>query len=329
MSITIYDVSRLSGVSTATVSRVFSNPAQVRENTRKKVYEAANVLHYTPNAIASSMARQRTDKIAFLICKKSATIMDEFYAGVCNGIMRAVNNTEYQLLISTADDWAEAQSTNKTKQIEGMILGGDAPSELIAKVKQQGIKVVLVNNEIHGQDLPCVVSDENGGVRQAVDCLTAKGHQNIAMLAGRFSPYISYLRYRAFTEAMEAHGLPVSTGNMELCEPDDVRSAAEAAFRVLKRKNRPTAIFAANDVIAAGVMKAAVRLGIRIPKDLAVIGCDDSTICSILEPELTSIHINCQKMGELAVRKMTAVLNGEPDGGTEVVPEELHMRGTV
>ena len=82
MNATIYDVSRLSGVSTATVSRAFSNPEQVREATRRKVFEAAEALHYYPNAIARAMARQRTDKIAYLICKKDATILDELYASI-------------------------------------------------------------------------------------------------------------------------------------------------------------------------------------------------------------------------------------------------------
>ena len=101
---TIYDVSRLSGVSTATVSRAFSEPDKVRESTRRKVYEAAEVLNYYPNAIARAMARQRTDKIAYLICKKGATILDEFYAGICDGIMQKANRSDYQLLVSTAED---------------------------------------------------------------------------------------------------------------------------------------------------------------------------------------------------------------------------------
>lgn len=100
---TIYDVSRLSGVSTATVSRTFTTPDRVRESTRRRVYAAAEALHYQPSAIARAMARQQTDKIAFLICKEGATILDEFYASICEGVMRRANGTNYQLLISTAE----------------------------------------------------------------------------------------------------------------------------------------------------------------------------------------------------------------------------------
>ena len=120
---TIYDVSRLSGVSTATVSRTFTTPDRVRESTRRRVYAAAEALHYQPSAIARAMARQQTDKIAFLICKEGATILDEFYASICEGVMRRANGTNYQLLISTAEEWTR---TAQSKQIEGVILAGNA-----------------------------------------------------------------------------------------------------------------------------------------------------------------------------------------------------------
>lgn len=86
-----------------------------------RVYAAAEALHYQPSAIARAMARQQTDKIAFLICKEGATILDEFYAGICEGVMRRDNGTPYQLVISTADEW---QNTAQSKQIEGVILAG-------------------------------------------------------------------------------------------------------------------------------------------------------------------------------------------------------------
>ena len=110
------------------------------------------------------MARQRTDKIAYLICKKDATVLDEFYAGICEGIMHSANHSEFQLLVSTAEDWLHNVSTAQAKQIEGVILGGDAKAELVSELQSRGVAVVLVNNRMSGFDLPCVVSDERRGV---------------------------------------------------------------------------------------------------------------------------------------------------------------------
>lgn len=329
MNPTIYDVSKLSGVSTATISRAFSDPGRVRESTRRKVFEAAEALHYSPNAIARAMARQQTDKIAFLICKKDATILDEFYAGICEGIMRQTIKTDYQLVISTAADWNLAPNTAKTKQIEGVILGGNAPPDMVSTFQSQNIAVLLVNNRIPGMELPYVVSDEYGGVRMAVEHLIDRGHREIAMIAGRFSPYIIGERYNAFLDVMRANGLALGAQRMKMCEPT-VESATQAAMEILGRKDRPTAVFGANDVIAVGAMKAARRLGLRVPEDVAVVGIDDSIVCDLLEPELTSVHVNCRRMGELCVERLQALLSGKEDAplGT-TLPVELHIRGTT
>ena len=301
----------------------------MRESTRRKVFEAAEVLHYYPNAIARAMARQRTDKIAFLICKKGATILDEFYAGICEGIMRETNQSDLQLVISTAEDWSQAPSNAQSKQIEGVILGGNAQADMVTEFQSQNISVMLVNNRIQGLELPCVLSDEYGGVKMAVEHLIQRGHRDIAMIAGRFSPYIVGERYRAFLEITRACGIAVDAQRVKMCEAD-VESATRAATELLSRKDRPTAVFAANDIIAAGILKAARRLGLRVPQDVAVVGFDDSTVCTMLEPELTSVHINCRRMGELCVERLRAMLSGEEITPlTAVVPAELRVRGTT
>lgn len=328
---TIYDVSRLSGVSIATVSRAFSDPDKVREKTRKKVYEAAEVLHYSPNAIARAMARQRTDKIAYLICKQGATILDEFYAGICEGIMQTANRSDYQLLISTADDWKQTVGNAQSKQIEGVILGGDAQAELIAELQSQNVAVVLVNNYKPGLDIPCVVSDERDGVRQAIEHLYNRGHRHIAMIAGRFNPYIIGARYNAFLEVMAEYGLSVDAADVEMCKPT-VEKSTKAAMKLLSRSDRPTAVFGSNDVMAAGVFKAASKLGLRIPEDVAVVGFDNSSICPVFEPELTSVHVNCRRMGEICVEYLAALLNNKNQNNIQrltIVPPTLVVRSST
>lgn len=326
MNATIYDVAKLSGVSTATISRAFSNPEQVRESTRRRVYETAEALHYYPNAIARAMARQRTDKIAFLICKKDATILDEFYARICESIMHRTTRSDYQLLISTETDW---QQTTHSKQIDGVILGGNVQTDTITELQSQKTAVVLVNNHIPGLDLPCVISDEVGAIRQAAEHLFQRGHTRIALIAGKLSPYILGERYNAYLKVMKEWGVPVESAYIKMCE-SDVEAATAAAEELLKRPDRPTAVIGTNDVVAVGTYKAASRLGLRIPEDLAVVGIDDSTICSMLEPELTSVHIDCHQMGDLCVERLKAMLNGETDyPRTTVVPVELHVRGST
>ena len=155
---TIYDVSRLSGVSTATVSRAFTAPERVKEATRTWVYAAAEELHYRPSAIARAMARQQTDKIAFLICKEGATILDAFYAGICEGVMRRVHGTAYHLLISTAEEWAH---TSQRKQIDGVILAGNANASLISEFQRQNVRVVL---DINRYSIATILNLDNASI---------------------------------------------------------------------------------------------------------------------------------------------------------------------
>ena len=274
------------------------------------------------------MARQQTDKIAFLICKKDATILDEFYARICESIMRRTIQSDRQLVISTAADWVQAAGTAQNKQVEGVILGGNAQADMVSEFQSKRIAVVLVNNRMPGFDLPCVVSDEYGGVRLAVEHLIQRGHRRIAMIAGRFSPYIVGERYNAFLRVMEDHGLEAEARRVAMCDPT-VESATRTALEMLERRNRPTAVFGANDVIAVGVLKAALRLGLKVPEELAVVGFDDSTVCGMVEPELTSVHINCRRLGEVGVDCLHALLNGEECPPVTVIPAELRVRGST
>ena len=322
MAYTIRDVSRLAGVSTATVSRTFSNPDCVSDRTRQSVMDAARILNYQPNAIARSMARQQTEKIAFLICKKRSSILDEFYAGICNGIMKATNQSEYQLMISTEEDW----ETQKRNQVDGMILGGDAAIARVSQCRNQGIRVVLVNNEIEGFPLPCVISDEEAGVGLAVNHLVSRGHRRIAMLTGHFSPYISERRYQGFQRAMRENGLEILPGYIRATETD-MESTTAAAIALLSQRDRPTAVLGANDEIATGVMKAAIRIGLRVPDDVAVVGYDDSRVCEALEPELTSVHIFRTRMGQESAGLLLQLLRGEePENQRVVIAPELVVR---
>ena len=209
-----------------------------------------------------------------------------------------------------------------------MILGGNAQADLVSEFQSQHIAIVLVNNQMTGFDLPCVLSDEFGGVRQVVEHLLQRGHRHIGMIAGRFSPYIVGARYNAFLSVTKEHEIQTDAQDIRMCDAD-VDDAAQAAMELLDRPDRPTAVFGANDVVAAGILKAARRLGLRVPEDLAVVGFDDSSVCGMLEPELTSVRINCRKMGELCVERLRALLAGEDCPLVTTVPTQLHIRGTT
>ena len=328
MSATIKDVSKLSGLSTATISRAFAEPDKVREATRQRVFEAAQALRYQPNAIGRAMAMQRTETIAFVICKEQATILDEFYAAICEGIMDEVNQSDYQLLISTAAQWRKAEDKARSKQVEGFILGGHADARLIEEISGRNIPLVLVNNDTDKENLSCVVADEFDGVRQVVKHLYQDGHRRIALFAGHFSPYIFRQRYQAFFELQKEYALEWKDSYFHVSDRD-FDSATTEATKLLSQEEPPTAVFAANDILAAGVLKAAQRLGLSVPEDVALVGYDDSSICCLLEPELSSVHVDCYEMGKRAVGQLFAIMDGRTDLPRKIsVPTQLQRRAS-
>ncbi len=326
MRSTIYDIAQLAGVSTATVSRTFSAPDLVRPATRERVLRVAKTMDYSPNAIASSMARQATDKIAFLVCKEGASVLDEFYAGICEGVMHSISPMEYQLILSTAKEWTiSAQS----KHIDGAILGGNASGKMIRTFQQQNIPLVLVNNYMDGISVPAIVSDEYDGVRQVLNHLYQRGHRKIALLTGRFSPYIVGQRYSAFLNVAQNMGLFVPANYIRMCQPT-IEDAVEVATAMLSQDQRPTAILATNDLAAIGAMKAALRLGLRIPQDIAITGYDDSLASRMVEPELTTIGLDKARMGEVCAQELRRLLAGHaPSAAVQKIPVTLCIRGST
>ena len=306
---TIYDVSRLSGVSIATVSRAFSNPERVREDTRRKVFEAAEVLHYSPNAIARAMARQRTDKIAFLICKEGATILDEFYAGICTGIMRETNRSDFELVISTAADWDTASNTSKNKQVEGVILGGNARPDMIAELQNRDLAVVLVNNRIQGLDIPCVVSDEYGGVRQALEHLIGRGHSGILYIDDMDTDSARRKR-EGYCTAMGRHFPGYGEEHMVRAPVMGFAGGYEAMKALLEREEAFTAVVCSEDVVALGAIRALEERELRIPQDVAVAGFNNAWVGKLSRHELTSADTGLSLMGVEATRALCDRLEG-------------------
>lgn len=328
MGATIYDVARLANVSIATVSRTFSAPNSVRPITRERVEKAAHNMGYFPNAIASSMARQSTDKIAFIVCKEAASVLDEFYAGICEGVMHSLNQLDHQLILSTAKEW-ENSANIKRKQVDGAILAGDASRDMIRTFQQQNVALVLVNNHLEGWGIPSIVSDEQGGIAQALDHLIVRGHRKIAYLAGLHAPYIVSKRHNAFLIESAKRGVMPPQSYMRTCKVT-VEDAVKVATSMLTQADPPTAIFATNDMVAVGTMKAALRLGLSIPKDIAVVGFDDSLASRMTEPELTTVRVDKLRMGELCAIQLQKLLAGEePSDLLLVVPAELCARNST
>jgi len=331
MAATIFDVAKLCGYSKATVSRAFASPEQVAEKTREKIYRAARTLNYTPDAIARAMVRGRTDNIGFIIYEKQyPVVLNPFYSPIFESVLQTCNQKGYSLFISSDRELRlpNGQACVK-KQLDGVILAGHSDEQIVTDLRRQNMPVVLLNNALDMEELLCVTTDQYGGAVLAVEHLVARGHRRIGLLAGSFSPHVYLSRYNGYCDVLRKNGLEVDDQLVRTVEPTMER-AIEGAAELLSMEKRPTALFCTNDTIAIGAVKAALRAGLRVPEDLAVVGYDDSENSRMIEPELTTVRVDKAAMGSIAAECLIAQIEGAaPCKKVIQTGVELVVRGTT
>ncbi len=331
MSATILDIARASGFSKSTVSRAFSEPDTVNSATLEIILHAAKALNYTPNAIARSMITKKTENLGFIIYERQKPVISNpFYAPILEAIVQASAEKGYSLFIaSDSDIRLPSGDTMLRKRVDGVIMASQTDPNTILDFRKKGIPVVLLNYHMDLENLYCILSDDYGGIFQATEYLISRGHKSIGLLSGRFTSFIYSRRYNAYMDAMKKHGLNPDHRLVQTVEPT-IKDAYNAAKSILAHGDRPTALLCTNDSIAVGALKAAVRSGLSIPRDLSIIGYDNSDLCMVSEPELTSVDTDKSEMGRLTVEYLIAQINGRaPDKKIVTVESKLILRGTT
>lgn len=311
MSSTIFDVARICGYSKTTVSRAFASPEMVSEKARDIIYAASKQVNYTPDAIARAMVRKKTNNIGFIVNDQQyPVVLNPFYSPVFEGVLQVCRERNYSVFIASEKDiQLPTGQIYVKKQMDGVIICGQTEESIIEGFRLQNIPVVLLNNVFDLDDLICVTLDHYGGTIKAVEHLIAKGKRDIAIISGHFSPYVYNERFRGYMDTLKKHGIKAKEEYIKIVEPT-LSQAMDCAKELLALNDRPTAIFATNDIIAIGAIKVALRSKLSIPDDISIVGFDDSDFSEIIEPELTTIRIDKEEMGKIAAGKLIDILEG-------------------
>ncbi len=315
MGVTILDIAKAVNLSKATVSRAFVNPELVQPDTLRRIRETAADMGYMPNAIARAMITKRTGNLAFIIYGKQAPVItNPFYGPILEAVIDKTQQLGYSLFIASDDDLRmPSGDVMLQKQVDGVILASRPDMQMIGMYERRGTPIVLVNHYLDYPGVSCVLSDDHVGTQLAVKHLYEIGRRRIGLLQGNFTAFIKQRRYRAYCEALRDCGLCYDERIVQSIEPnasDAYRCARELLS--LPIGVRPDALVCTNDTIAVGVIKAALRLGLSVPDDLAVTGYDDSSLCTVIEPELTSVSGGKEAMGEQAVTLLADRIGGKP-----------------
>jgi LacI family transcriptional regulator len=309
---TIYDVARLAGVSTATVSRALNGTGQIAPATRAAIQAAVDQLGYHPNTVARSLVTKSTQTIAMLL----PDITNPFYAALVGGVQqRALENGHTMLLCTTeGDPEREEQYLNllRAKQVDGVLVDGLVlPSERITRFVRDGLPIVCLDRDIDSTLVPLVQVDNRLGARLATQHLLELGHRRVAHVAGAPELRISEERIEGYREAHNALGIQPYPGLVQVGAFTE-QGGYDATCALLDGHGF-TAVFAANDLSAIGVLGALAEHGRRVPDDVSVVGFDDLRLSRFTTPPLTTVH---QPAREIAVRA-TELLLGLA-GGTPV-----------
>jgi LacI family transcriptional regulator, repressor for deo operon, udp, cdd, tsx, nupC, and nupG len=306
----IADVAKMANVSTATVSRVISNAGTVKKETANKVLEAIDKLKYKPNMLARQLRRLETKTILVVI----PDITNTFFSNVLRGIESVATAYGYQVLLGDAQNIEERERSYLDnlgqRKADGVILLTARTDQKVLEELSEQYPVVLACEYYEGSNLPTVSIDNISSARKATEYLISLNHKKIAHISGPLKVVVGRDRLKGFYQAMAHHGLSVDS---LLVQEGDF--SYESGFNLMKKllmlDELPTAVFAANDEMAMGAIKAAKSKGIRVPEDLSVIGFDDIKFASIFEPALTTIAQPTFEMGKKAMELLLKLINNE------------------
>ncbi|HBX70760.1 MAG TPA: LacI family transcriptional regulator [Chloroflexi bacterium] len=327
---TIRDVAKLAGVAPITVSRVINDTSYVSQETRGRVESAIEELGYVPNMLGPSLRFQQTLTLAVVI----TDITNPFWTTVTRGVEDIAQANGYSTILCNTDESDEKQDQYLhmllRRRIDGILLVpacSDAkPIELIRK---QAIPVVVLDRRIPDVDVDIVRADSEAGAYQLTQHLISLGHRNIMMLAGPKSVSTSVDRVDGYQNALREANLPENTSHVVWGNYSQ-EAGYQMTQEVLTLTPRPTAIFAANNFVAVGVMQALQEQGIRVPQDIALVAFDDLPSTFTITPFFTVARQPAREMGQRATQLLLERIKGASDVPCQhvILPTQVIIRAS-
>jgi LacI family transcriptional regulator len=329
---TITDVAAEAGVHPSTVSRVLTGNGStaIRAETQERVLAAADRLGYRPSELARSLRLQRTCALGMLV----PDITNPFFSSIIKGAEDAARERDYNLILCNTEDDPEREESYlrvlREREVDGLLIASSRMADdTIAALRDQQFPFVLLNRVAGDAGDLAVLVDNHAAAFEVVTHLKDLGHRRIGHIAGPHKTTTGVERRNGYVAAIAAHGLADEPGLVVEAEAFTARAGYDALSVMLAGPGRPTAVFAANDLIAIGMLQLLRTMGVRVPQDISIVGFDDIPLAGLLDPALTTVCVPQPEMGMAGARLLIDRLEGRPiDDFRVTLPTELIVRAS-
>lgn len=327
MTVTLLEIAKIANVSVSTVSRALSNKQYpLKEETRQRIFELAEQMGYKPNMVARSLQSNVSHLVGVIVDR----MQSPFAAATVQGIQDGLRPAGYSISIAYSnrdrDLVIEAIHSFHSRQVDGVVIINSwlhTYNDPLLKLLDRPF--VFVNRIFSECTLNCVAPGDRYGAQIATQHLVDLGHRRIAYIHGMADWTEAKERLAGYQDVLLKNGLPLDE---DLISQGDwgAESGYQAAQELLALKERPTAIFAANDIMAMGAMNAIQEAGLKIPADIAIVGYDDRDFAAWLRPPLTTVRMPSYEMGQAAARSLLRQIAGEAPEDATQIPGTLIIR---
>ncbi|KRF34555.1 LacI family DNA-binding transcriptional regulator [Paenibacillus sp. Soil787] len=330
-NITLKDIARVAGVSTATASLALAGDSRVNIKTKQLVEDVAQRLKYVPNEIGRSLRAKKAETIALIFPNTPHNAFTHpYFVSLLEGISEVLVQHNFHLLVSTSrseiDESAAYDKILRNRRADGIILWpASIKDRNIVKIIESDFPVVYLG-KWHHDEIITVERDEFGGAYMATEHLLKLGHKRIVHITGPLEYQVSVDRLDGYKQALQDHRV-LYDPSLVIEKDYTMESGRSAIVKLREDKVSYDAVFAGNDMMAIGAIKQLQKCGISVPGDIAVVGCDNIDMAAILDPALTTIYQPMQQIGVIAAEKLIALLTNQEVGEVQtVVPTRLIVR---
>jgi len=311
MSVTIKDIAQIAGVSHSTVSRALNNSPALNEETKKRILEIAKKLNYTPNASARSLVLSKSYNIGVFFSSIYYGTSSYFFHNVISSISEIIEDN-YNIIVKGIDTYTENFSSVNPKNFDGIIVVSQKKEDdnFVREVINRKIPVVVLNRDVKDFHVNNIISDEAIGVYEGVKHLITKGHNEIAIIEGKEDFESTKIRRGGYQKAFKEYGIDIKE-DFIIKGDYGLESGYLAGKQLLKLNHRPSAIFAFNDDMALGAMKAILDEGFKVPQDISLLGFDGSSFCHYLSPAISTIKRPIEEICRYGVKVLLDLIENK------------------